>query len=337
MPVFVIAGWADGYRNTPATVAASATAPVKAMTGPWVHKYPHFAWPRPRADFIGTAIAWWKRWLAGKATEVEAWPAYRAYICEGSRPGGWRADEPGRWVGLDDWPAAAVRETRLTLGAHGHLGGAAPEERLIASPQHCGVMGGEYVALAPDADLPGDQTPDDAVSACWETEPPEASLDILGRPEFRVSLSIDQPQGNLIARLVDVRPDGVANLIACGVLNLCHRDSSAAPEAIVPGDFLRRHADARRDRLPPGAGPPAAVGALHRLLAAGAAGAAPGDGDAQSRGRGGAGAADPRRGLRKRRRRRRRTPTRCRSIQSAPGATAAAMWSATCRPGGCAM
>ena len=80
--------------------AASSIAMVKAMTGPWVHKYSHFAWPRPRADFIAMAIAWWKRWLVGEPTGVEDWPTYCAYMSEAPRPGGWRADDPERWVGL---------------------------------------------------------------------------------------------------------------------------------------------------------------------------------------------------------------------------------------------
>ena len=237
VPVFIIAGWADGYRNAPATVAANSTALVKAMTGPWVHQYPHFAWPRPRADFVRMAIAWWKRWLMGEPTGVEDWPAYRAYLAQAPRPGGWRADEPRRWVGLAQWPSEAVSESRLTLGADGRLGGAAPGNCVVSSPQHCGTASGEYFTLKPDGDLPGDQNADDALSACWEGTPLDEPLDILGRPMLRLHVALDQPQGNLIARLVDVHPDGAANLIARGALNLCHRGGNATPEAVVPGDF----------------------------------------------------------------------------------------------------
>jgi hypothetical protein len=237
VPVFIIAGWADGYRNAPATVAANSTALVKALTGPWVHKYPHFALPHPRADFLGMAIAWWKRWLLDQPTGVEDWPAYRAYISEAPRPGGWRATEPGRWVGMADWPSGAVGASRLTLGADGRLGSAAPGDRVVATPQNCGTLSGEYFTLKPDADLPGDQNADDAMSACWETTPLDTPLDILGRPVLRLLVTVNQPQGNLIARLVDVHPDGAANLIARGVLNICHRGGNAAPEAAVPGDF----------------------------------------------------------------------------------------------------
>jgi hypothetical protein len=236
VPVFIIAGWADGYRNAPATVAANARTLVKAMTGPWVHKYPHFAWPKPRADFVGMAVAWWRRWLADEPTGVEDWPVYRAWIPEAPRPGGWRAEEPGRWVGLNAWPGEAP-VCRLSLGANGHLGGAATGERVIASPQHLGTTAGEYFTLKPNGELAGDQNLDDALSLTWESDPVEAPLDILGRPTLTLAVAIDQPQGNLAARLVDVHPDGAATLISRGVVNLCHRGGNAAPTAMVPGDF----------------------------------------------------------------------------------------------------
>jgi len=237
IPIFIIAGWADGYRNAPATVAANAKTLVKAMTGPWIHKYPHFAWPRPRADFTGMAIAWWKRWLAGEATGVEDWPAYRAYLSEGPRPGGYRSEEPGRWVGVAELPSTSVEASRLTLGSDGLLGGGSGGERAVTSPQHCGTAGGEYFTVKPDGELPADQRSDDAMSLVWDTEPLDEPLDILGRPKLHLSVAIDQPQGNLIARLVDLHPDGTANLIARGVLNLCHRGGNETPEAVVPGDF----------------------------------------------------------------------------------------------------
>src|SRR3546814_5288075 len=50
-PALVLAGWADGYRNTPLEAVQGLGAKAKAILGPWVHKYPHFAWPKPRMDF----------------------------------------------------------------------------------------------------------------------------------------------------------------------------------------------------------------------------------------------------------------------------------------------
>lgn len=232
-PVWVIAGWADGYRNCPATLAAHLDAPVRAMTGPWVHKYPHFAWPKPRADFLGMAVDWWHQWLSGEERGVGDWPDYTAYIAERVRPAPWRPVDPGRWIATD-WPGDGERLT-LALGGDHVLGSTAPGGVTIASPQHCGLMSGEYFTLAPGADLPADQRWDDALSACWETPALEQALEILGRPVLTAPVRIDRPQGNLIARLVDVHPDGTAALIARGVLNLCHRQGPAEPRPMVPG------------------------------------------------------------------------------------------------------
>ncbi|MEM7059831.1 MAG: CocE/NonD family hydrolase [Pseudomonadota bacterium] len=230
-PVWVIAGWADGYRNTPAALAANLRAPVKATTGPWVHKYPHFAWPHPRIDFLGQSIDWWHHWLSDEPRGIEDWPDYSAYRIEAGTPSAWRARDQGAWIGVD-WPQDQ-KTNDLGLGDSGVLGstGTAPVE--FATPQHCGTMAGEYFTLAPNADMPGDQRTDDALSQCWQM-PIDQPLDLLGRAEVQAEISIDQTQGNLIARLVDVHPDGTANLIARGVLNLCHRESYANPRPMMP-------------------------------------------------------------------------------------------------------
>ena len=235
-PVWVIAGWADGYRNTPAAVARNLTAPVKAMTGPWVHKYPHFAWPKPRADFHKMSIDWWHQWLSGEARGVEDWPEHAAYRIEGARPSTWRGEEPGAWI---DAPLSPTEMQELTLGGGGVLGGTAGGQTTINTPQHCGVTAGEFFTLKPDAEMPGDQRTDDGLSVCWETAPLNDPLDLIGRAELNAEIAIDQAQGNLIARLCDVHPDGTSTLIARGVLNLCHRHGHADPKPMQPGTAER--------------------------------------------------------------------------------------------------
>ena len=46
--------------------------PCKAIIGPWVHKYPHFAVPEPRIGFLQEALRWWDFWLKGEPTGVSA-------------------------------------------------------------------------------------------------------------------------------------------------------------------------------------------------------------------------------------------------------------------------
>ena len=96
-------------------------------------------------------------------------------------------------------------------------------------------MAGEYFTLTPGADLAADQRGDDALSTCLESPTLETPLEILGRPVLTARVRTDRQQVNLIARLVDVHPDGTSALIARGALNLCHRNGSAEPQPMEPG------------------------------------------------------------------------------------------------------
>lgn len=71
----------------------------------------------------------------------------------------------------------------------------------------------------------------------FETEPLAEAIEVLGRPTLTIRVAIDAPLGNLIARLVDVHPDGVAHRVSFGVLNLAFRRDQAAPEPMTPGVF----------------------------------------------------------------------------------------------------
>jgi uncharacterized protein len=237
-PTLVFGGWADGYRNAPSAAVANMHAPVKAVVGPWIHKYPHFAWPKPRADFHGLALAWWDRWLKGIENGAEAWPDYRAYITEGIRPAPERLFDPGRWIAEETWPSPNVQPQTWTFTDQGALtrsAAQAVQTMTIRSPQDCGVMAGEYFTLSPKGDPAADQRRDDAGSLVFETPVLVDAMQVLGRPQVTVRVAIDQSIGTLIVRLVDVLPDGMAHRVSFGVLNLTHRRDQAAPSAMIPG------------------------------------------------------------------------------------------------------
>ena len=241
IPCLVIAGWSDGYRNTPSAAVAGLGGRTKGLIGPWIHKYPHFAWPKPRADFHAEAIRWWDRWLKGKKNGAEKLPAYRAYITENVRPSHWRPHDPGRWIAEKAWPSPKIKAKSFYLNAGGVLAakGGPAREVTFSSPQDCGVMSGEFFTLRPDGDLAADQRLDDAKSLVFETAPLAAPLEILGRPRLAIDVAIDKPLGNLIARMVDVFPDGAAMRISFGVLNLAHRHGNADPKPMTPGKTER--------------------------------------------------------------------------------------------------
>jgi uncharacterized protein len=83
--------------------------------------------------------------------------------------------------------------------------------------------------------MPGDQTPDDAMSVCFDTVPLEADLSLFGAARLTVRLICDKPSAFLVARLCDVAPDGSSVRICHGMLNLAHRDSMEHPASVPVG------------------------------------------------------------------------------------------------------
>ncbi len=237
IPALVISGWADGYINAPPTALKHFPGITKAINGPWIHKYPHFAYPHPRIDFHQEALQWWDRWLKGRDNGAESLPAYRAYLSENVRPGKRRDQEEGRWVVEAEWPSAAVKPWVLYPNATGCLNESVPRSKEISvcSPLDCGTASGEFFPLKPDSELTGDQRVDDAGSQLFDTGLLEEAVEILGRPVMRLRVDLDRPVGNLAVRLVDLHPDGTGHRVSWGVLNLTHRDGNANPEPVAPG------------------------------------------------------------------------------------------------------
>ena len=227
---------------------------MKGIVGPWIHKYPHYAAPEPKIGFLQEVLRWWDRWLKGIDTGVEDDPAYRAWLMDSVRPARWHDTRPGRWVAESAWPPPRVTSQRIELLASG----SAPAT--VATPQTCGLAGGEYFPFTFGPELPGDQRPDDALSVCLDRPPLGEAIDILGAPEVLLRLSSDRPQANVCVRLCDVHPDGASELISYGVLNLTHRDSHEHPTRLEPGKVFEARValDQCAYRMPAG----------HRLLVA---------------------------------------------------------------------
>jgi hypothetical protein len=86
------------------------------------------------------------------------------------------------------------------------------------------VDGGVWCGDGSPGDFGSDQRPDDGASLCWDSEPLGERVELLGRCEARLRVSVDVPQAAVITRVCDVAPDGRSTLVARGVLNLSRRD-----------------------------------------------------------------------------------------------------------------
>ncbi|TCT41072.1 CocE/NonD family hydrolase [Martelella mediterranea] len=256
VPALVIAGWADGYRNTPLKAIEGLQEKGKAIIGPWVHKYPHFAWPKPRMDFHGEAIAWWKHWLGDEDNNAEELPQMRAYILDGPRPALRREKDPGFWIAKSSWETPQT-ET-LTVGADNLLNMTGASEGIgevyLRSPLDTGMTGGEWFTMKPDAEIAGDQRPDNGGSLTFETAPLNEEAVYLGAPEVTLDLACDADWENLAVRIIDVHPDGTETRACYGVLNLAHRNGNENPEPMQHGKKTRitMRLDAMGYRFAPG-------------------------------------------------------------------------------------
>lgn len=237
--VYCVTGWADAYTNSIPRMMQHLQCPRKALVGPWLHKYPHFAIPHPRIGFLQEALRWWDCWLKETDNGIMDEPACTFYLQDSVLPEPSYLDRPGQWIQCDSWPDAgktAIRHWSLT--GQGLVSGEQPLGCLmkINSPLTCGVHGGEYLPLWFGPDFPTDQRRDDVLSLCFDTQPLEEDLKILGNPRLRLNLSSDKSCGQVTARLSDIAPGGQVTRVTYGTINLNNRDALDSGQQVNPGE-----------------------------------------------------------------------------------------------------
>ena len=100
------------------------------------------------------------------------------------------------------------------------------------------MAGGEWCPYGTGGDgpeFPGDQRFDDGASICFDSEPLDDIVEILGAPVVTLDLAVDKPQAFVAVRLNDVKPDGSVARATYGILNLTHRNGHARVNRLQPG------------------------------------------------------------------------------------------------------
>lgn len=232
-PVLALGGLHDGYRNTMRHLVENLSVPVKGIAGPWGHKYPHVSNVGPSIGYLQEALRWWDRWLKDIPNGAESDPAWRAYVMDSAAPDAGATHREGRWIAEPSLPARRVSPTRFDLGAG--LAGTLPAT--VAPDLRHGEQCGEFFTFGfGPGELPDDQQPDDARSACFDSEAQAQTVDITGRPVLRLRLSADRARAQLVVRLCDLRPDGTSMQITHGLLDLRNRNGFEAKEDLIPGE-----------------------------------------------------------------------------------------------------
>jgi len=238
--ILAVGGWNDAYSNAVPRLLNGLKSPVKAIVGPWVHKYPHFAVPQPAIGFLQEALRWWDFWLKGEVTRVMRDPAIRYYIIDAYRPEGLPARLEGRWVSDASWPPPGTEVHKLYLTRDGLREKPSGDVALaVSTPQTTGREGGEFCAIWLGPEFPGDQRRDDAQSLTFDSGVLGEPFDFVGQAVLDLAFSVDRPVASVALRLCDVWPDGASTRITYTLFNLTHRESHEHPSPLEPGKRYR--------------------------------------------------------------------------------------------------
>ena len=102
-PVFLIAGWRDGYVNAQLRMFTQIKSPRKILIGPWVHTRPDASVPGPRIDYLHEVARFFAHWLRGEDTGIMNEPSVCVYVQDCAvpsrtldmTPGHWRSEQTG--------------------------------------------------------------------------------------------------------------------------------------------------------------------------------------------------------------------------------------------------
>ncbi len=234
VPVYLIGGLLDGYRDAVLRILENANVPVKAEIGPWNHAWPNDGEPGPNYEWGVEAVKWWGHWLRGESNGVGMGKSLMLFVRDGHGPDARRRTTPGQWR-MEDWPIKRTTWQRFfPSGQHMLAPRAEKESRetLTYAPgfgASAGLWWGEPT---------GDMRPDDAGSAVFDSPELTEGIEIVGFPRVHLRVSADAPVAHWIARLEDVQPDGTVALVAPGVMSAARHPDPLHPQRLTPGQAV---------------------------------------------------------------------------------------------------
>jgi putative CocE/NonD family hydrolase len=257
VPVLASSGWADGYSNAVFRVLEHLDVPRKGLIGPWSHRYPHLGEPGPAIGYLQEVVRWFDHWLLDADNGAMDGPMLQTWMQDSAPPSTAYADRPGRWVGEPSWPSPHISAVAHALGPHRVAPAGEPAEQrdlAVQSPLSVGQFAGKWASYNAPPDLPYDQREEDGGSLVFDTDELVERCEILGAPAVELDVTADEPVAMLAARLSDVAPDGRATRVTYGLLNLSHRDGSAQPRPLEPGErcSVRIQLNGVAQAFPPG-------------------------------------------------------------------------------------
>jgi uncharacterized protein len=204
IPLLLYSGLADKYAAAVLRIARAWRGPVRTILGPWEHTPPDIAGRGPRIGFRQEALRWWDAYL--KSGEVPRAPELSIWIGTPDARGDMAS---GAWRGLDTLPAASMT-----------LQGPSAWQTL---PRNMPRPSALTADLYEDAPVPFDVAAFREAGAIIIMSATDA-VAFAGVPQLKLTARSAIPHAHVIARLVDVAPDGTAVRIVTGAVQLVRED-----------------------------------------------------------------------------------------------------------------
>ena len=268
VPALIIGGWYDYFL--PTTLAhyqqvkqqggsALARRP-RLIVGPWTHiDFPGMFAERdygPQAstraiDLTNIHLRWFDRWLKEIDNGVEQDQPVRLFVMGIDR---WREEA--------DWPLPDTQYRRYYLHSAGRANtgagdgllstdapGDEPADVYCYDPRNpVPTVGGAVMIEVPPGEFntgPRDQRQveerDDVL--CYTTPPLELPVEVTGPIALVLYISSSARDTDFTAKLVDVYPDGRAEILADGILRARYRESLMAAVLMEPGAVYKLQID----------------------------------------------------------------------------------------------
>ncbi|MFA6411390.1 MAG: CocE/NonD family hydrolase [Syntrophales bacterium] len=240
LPIYIIGGLLDGYRDTVVRLMNSPNKQIKADIGPWNHAWPHNGTPGPNYEWRKKALRWWDHWLKGINNGIMKEPRFMVFMRDGVPPSEEITTTPGEWR-CGNWPLGGIKERRFYPGESRKLTASAPGN---AKPYTLAYKAGAGTGIHGWwGETSGDMSFDDESSMVFDSEPLKEAVEIMGLPKVNLTVSADAPLYQWSVRLEDVWPDGQVSLVSGTLINPADRNSRLKQNPLVTGEKTRLTAE----------------------------------------------------------------------------------------------
>jgi len=223
------------------------------IVGPWRHGT--FAPRSPRSvgdldfgqdsavDFHPLELRWYDYWLKGIDNGMMDEPSVQIFVMGENR---WRSEQ--------QWPLSRARQTRYYFHSAGQANtrsgdgglsttppGEEPTDSFIYDPERPVPTRGGNVSMRPSTSGPRDQrqiqTRDDVL--VYTGEALAEDIEVTGRLLAKLYAASSATDTDFTAKLVDVHPNGYAQILAEGIIRARYRNSFKKQELLTPGQVYK--------------------------------------------------------------------------------------------------